>query len=130
MGIKSNRKGKAGERELANLLQDHLGIVFKRNLEQCREGGHDLNGLDRLSIEVKRANRPLIPLWWQQTCLQASQSSRVPVLAFRLDRRAWTFKMALRDVLEGFNEQEPFLEMTMDLHVEAFCAIVREKFYE
>ncbi len=38
MSTNSIQKGKAGKRELINLLKDHLGEDLKRNLDQPREG--------------------------------------------------------------------------------------------
>lgn len=128
MGLKSKRKGRAGEQELVNLLQDHLGIRFKRNLQQTRDGGHDLEGLDELSIEVKRAAKPALAPWWKQTVAQAAVSCRVPVLAYRLDRCPWRFKMALKDIFLTVEEPRSDLSMTADMPVEGFCAVVRERF--
>ncbi|MBA2591163.1 MAG: hypothetical protein H0U97_02440, partial [Gammaproteobacteria bacterium] len=48
----SRRKGKAGEREAALLLQDLLGTAVVRNLTQTRDGGHDLIGIAGWSVEV------------------------------------------------------------------------------
>ena len=128
MPNKSNLKGKTGECEISKLLQEHLGLAISRNLNQSRDGGHDLTGIPGIALEVKRSAKPLITTWWKQTCRQASATHRVPVLAYRLDRKPWTFKMALRDLMEGFNEQPRNLELTVELPVEAFCAVVREQF--
>ena len=39
MGRMQRSKGSAGERELARLIDEHLGIRLVRNLEQSRRGG-------------------------------------------------------------------------------------------
>ena len=44
MPVSERRKGADGERELAKLLYDRLGVELKRNLEQSRNGGYDLEG--------------------------------------------------------------------------------------
>mgnify|MGYP007073304452 FL=1 len=48
-------KGAAFEREVAALIDQHLGVRVKRDLEQYRESQHgDLLGLDGWVIECKR----------------------------------------------------------------------------
>ena len=128
MGISQKRKGKAGEREFAKLLQEHLGVSVVRNLVQSRQGGADLIGLPGWAIEVKRAAMPKIQEWWQQTCSQAEVAGERPVLTYRLDRHSWRIVLALRDVAAGF-ENAP-LSMRIECDIEVFSALVREKLVE
>lgn len=90
MGRKSTDKGKAGERELANVINDLTGLTLRRKLGASRDGGSDLEGLDGWSIECKRTKVSAIPAWWEQTCEQAAADGDKPVLMYRLDgKRGW-----------------------------------------
>lgn len=85
-------KGQDGEREVIKLLEPIVrncgqGMLF-RNLNQTREGGHDIVGLDWLAIEVKRQETLDIESWWAQTLRQAG-NDKVPVLVYRQNRKAW-----------------------------------------
>lgn len=96
----SRRKGKAGELEVADLLRDLLGTAVTRNLTQARDGGHDLIGLPGWSAEVKRAAKPRIVEWWNQTVGQANGAK--PALLYRVDRRHWRAVVALADAVPRF----------------------------
>ncbi|MBF0371624.1 MAG: hypothetical protein HQL52_19480 [Magnetococcales bacterium] len=129
MGMKSRRKGATGERELAALLRDHLGLNVTRNLQQSRDGGHDLSGL-ALALETKRAAKPLLKAWWVQTCEQAKTAGLVPCLAYRLDRQPWRFVMALADLIPDCENQPRSLELTANLSLESFCLLARERWVD
>lgn len=93
--INSRAKGKSAERELINILKVHLPEYandLERNLEQTRNGGHDILGLPGWCIEVKRYARvtqgDLIG-FWSQACEQARKDGGRPALAYRLDRQEW-----------------------------------------
>lgn len=95
-GAHSRRKGADGEREVARLIFDLLGVPMRRRLSQYQCGGFDLESADgdaMLSghaIEVKRAQRATqatVARWWRQTCEQAGE--RKPVLWFRGDGEEW-----------------------------------------
>ncbi len=121
----SRRKGEAGEREAALLLQDLLGTAVVRNLTQTRDGGHDLIGIAGWSVEVKRAAKPRIAEWWAQAARQANGAR--PVLIYRIDRRPWRAVIALRDVVPGFEGQpRDDLTWTLEASLEVFAALVRE----
>lgn len=124
MGAMQRRKGKRGELELRDLLAEHLGVEFTRNLEQSRAGGSDLLGLPGWAIEVKRAAAPSLGAWWAQACRHATGPDR-PALFYRLDRKPWRVVLALRDVAAGL-ESAP-LDMKIETGVEEFCAIARER---
>ncbi|CAK0775992.1 hypothetical protein CCP3SC15_530007 [Gammaproteobacteria bacterium] len=125
MSASQRRKGANGERELAALLRDHLGMAIERNLQQTSDGGHDLNGpaLERFAVEVKRAAEPKLSAWWAQACEQAG-GGRVPVLAYRIDRHSWYFVMPLGALHPGFDAGDH--GMTATLGLEEFVAVVRE----
>lgn len=124
MSASQRRKGKAGELELARLLRELLGVELTRHLMQSREGGGDLLGLSGWSLEVKRAVRPRLSEWWEQTCQQSEATGCRPALAYRLDRQPWRVVVALRHVAAGF-EYAP-LALRLETDLETFAAIARE----
>ena len=100
MTINGRAKGASAERELAELLTAwavEVGVVLdlKRNLEQVRGGGHDLVGLEPygMAVEVKRVEQLSIPAWWRQACQQAEAVGCTPVLAWRQNRKPWSFRI-------------------------------------
>lgn len=113
-------KGGRGERELAKLLADRLGVKVSRNLLQTREGGYDLNGIEGWALEVKRQESLAINSWWKQT-LEQSKGAK-PVLAYRQSRKPWRFVVRLCDVCEDMQG-----DYTAELCIEGFCQLVREK---
>ena len=96
MSMKSRRKGATAEREVAAILADHLGVPVVRNLEQTRDGGHDLLGLP-FAIEVKRKASGYLSAWWDQTIEQAGD--RLPVLVYRFDRQPWLMEVRACDLM-------------------------------
>lgn len=139
MAINSRAKGAAGERELAGLIQDWAGVRLVRNLEQVRNGGHDLivhpdetgpvaDAFRCLAIEIKRhaeAKPAQIMGWWQQAVNQASVARKLPVLAYRANRRDWRVIVPLSMINRNLSTN-PALINTAEVSVEAFCSIVRE----
>jgi len=127
VGKAQRTKGASAERELAALLSDRLGTLVKRRLGAARDGGHDLDGglmLDSVSIEVKRQEKPSLGPWWSQACDQAARAAKVPVLAYRASRCAWSFRVPLGWVHAGFSTSDT--DMTVTMGIEEFCAVVRE----
>jgi len=127
MGALSRRKGATGERELRRLLEAELGVEIVRNLDQTRDGGHDLLGLP-WAIEckrVRRATRGDLAAWWAQTVAQADRAGLRPVLCYREDRGEWLVVLHLADLHPGF-ERWPGFEWTATITVHSFCAVARE----
>lgn len=103
MGRAQRVKGAVGERELAALLSDWLGVAVKRNLGQERDSGADLS-TGRVRWEVKRHERLSVMEW----CKQAQKSAKdheIPIVAFRQDGEEWRVVMRLRDVLPLLREE-------------------------
>jgi Holliday junction resolvase len=124
--INSRAKGKAGERELINelkvLLPPELTSELTRNLDQTRDGGHDILGLDGWALEVKRYAEVLpadLERFWQQATEQARKYAARPALAFRQDRRPWRVVVRMSDVglIKG-DEYEYTVEMSLQLFAE------------
>lgn len=140
MAINSRNKGASAERQLANLIADELGVRLIRNLEQSRSGGHDLiphpdetgpvaRQLARYAIECKRyskASPGLMKGWWAQAELQSEACGLVPVLAYRADRAAWRFVLPMSELMQEL-PRWPGLAYTVEVSVDAFAALVRER---
>ena len=122
MGAAQRRKGATAEREVANLLADQLGGDVVRNLEQTRNGGHDLLGVDPFAIEVKRCETLAIPQWWRQACEQCPEG-QVPALFYRQSRQPWRVILPLRYMLDT---SDAGLDETCQVTIDGFCLIARE----
>jgi hypothetical protein len=120
-------------------LHEHVGLRLTRNLEQSRQGGHDLTvpegadgpvaeALGRLAVEVKRyaATPPgSLAAWWGQACRQAEAVGLWPALAYRGDRQPWRVRLPLAALRPDF----PYWDggdLTADLHLAGFAFLVRE----
>lgn len=134
MGKTSRTKGAVGEREFCKLLSAELedrGVdaQLSRNLKQTRDGGYDIDGLDMLAIEIKRAKKPDIRAWWTQCVLQSYESDRTPVLAYRLDNQKWRVRMHLNDITypDFAMSANDSLEFTVEMDLSLFAQLVADK---
>jgi hypothetical protein len=101
-GRKSRNKGKAGEREVIQMLQPVVTQVYElfdlepprlqRNSLQSDGGGSDIHGLDWMALEVKFCATPAVEQWWAQTTRQAGRN-RVPILFYRTNNQRWRVVM-------------------------------------
>lgn len=91
----SREKGKRGEREFANIMRDWLGENITRRIEQTRDSGHDLDGLEPFAVEVKRCETLKIPSWWRQATKSAECSGLRPALAYRRNGEPWKVMVEL-----------------------------------
>ena len=106
MGGRSQRKGAAGERELAAILQEH-GY-------SCTRGGSlsfgevpDLTGLPGIHVECKRVERLNV----QEAMDQAIRDSErmqdgMPTLFHRRNRKPWLVTMRLEDWLSLYAQDD------------------------
>ena len=95
--INRKNKGGAGERHVIKLLQPVIDNIFlladeldqndipilNRNLDQVRDGGNDIIGVDFLAIEVKNQATINLSKWFDQTKEQASKNQE-PVLIYKV----------------------------------------------
>lgn len=137
--INSRAKGAGGEREFSRVIHQHLGVELVRNLEQSRNGGHDLTttgtdpvslALDAYAIEVKRymaVTPSMLAVFWEQATQQAARAERIPVLAYREDRREWLIVAPLHAINPEIFQPWPGIEWTCTMAVSAFCTLVRER---
>lgn len=91
MSRMSRNKGANFEREICKLIADELGYECKRNLDQTREGGCDIEVADLFAIECKRyaasAGGWFQKDWWEQAKRSAVLANLVPCLFYRYDRQ-------------------------------------------
>ena len=91
MSKKSRDKGANFERDCVKTIADQLGYECKRNLDQTRDGGFDIELASLFAIECKRyaasAGGWFQPAWWEQAKTSAALSNLVPCLFYRYDRQ-------------------------------------------
>ena len=93
-------KGSSGERELAGILTDALGITVKRKLGQARDSGHDID-LPHFAVEVKRRKRIAGLYDWLAQC----QGTNTPALMLRADGKEWLAVLRLSDFIKLAREE-------------------------
>ena len=127
MATNGRNKGAAFERDIAKMLDDELGISFKRNLDQYRESGlGDLIPSDPefpFTLELKRyADGPIggQKSWWAQTCVAARREDKYPALIYRYDRQPIRCVVPMSPF--RWEDDGYVVEMEFD----AFCYLVRE----
>lgn len=110
--MNSKRKGSAGERELAGILEAH-GFPAHRNEQRYVSGYNNpdvsAEGLEAYHIEVKRVERLNVPEAMEQAVNDCA--GRVPVLAHRRNRQPWLVTMRLEDwlkLIQGTPEAFPW----------------------
>lgn len=104
-GRTSQRKGRAGELELARLLQE-----YGYNVEPGRAVSYgstpDIVGLPGVHIECKRAEQLRPYSWLEQAERDAVRfSDGLPAVFFRRSRSPWLVVMKLGDWLELYQTQ-------------------------
>lgn len=134
MGSLSIQKGKRAERDVASRLNPILSAVciscgvdeqrLARNLKQTQIGGHDLDGLDWLAIEIKHHKAVSLPAWWRQTCGQAGcdelgtpipgRTHREPVLIWKQHGGKWNVRMLGRLEIEPGRRLRAVVDISWD----------------
>lgn len=104
MGRKSQRKGRGGEMELAQVLQGY-GYDVKPGRSQSYGAEPDLNGLPGVHVECKRAEQLRIQDWIDQA-VQDSEKFRdgLPAVFHRRNRQGWLVTMRLSDWLAMYQK--------------------------
>lgn len=99
MGKSSQRKGAAGERELAAILGEY-GYICDRGGSYSLGEVPDLIGLPGIHIEVKRVEKLNVVEAMEQS-IRDSERMRdgVPTLFHRRNRKPWLVTMRLEDWL-------------------------------
>lgn len=98
MGMKSKRKGKTGERELARELSRLMGVECRRSQQFCGKAGDaDVVGLPGVHVECKRTES--LRLW--DALAQAVSDAKaedVPTVMHRANGRQWVAIVRLDDL--------------------------------
>ena len=105
--VNSRTKGRSGEYEIRDILDDELGLTFKRDIEQFRQADRgDLLCVDMdfpAVIEVKRyAKGGETPrgAWWDQCCKAATAAGKWPLLVWRFDRMDWRWRIPAQVLID------------------------------
>jgi hypothetical protein len=93
------QKGANGELEAAKWLHKWLRLkeIPQRNLEQVRSGGHDLTGVGKLAVEVKRCEKLAHSMWWDQACRECPKNM-LPVVMYRQNKKKWKFLISAQTI--------------------------------
>jgi len=98
--VNSNRKGKAGERELSKLFRSY-GFEGARRSQQFAGINNDADvvGLPHVHVECKRVERLNIHDAIEQT-IRDKREEELGIVAHRKDRTQWLVTMTLDEWME------------------------------
>lgn len=110
--INSNQKGKAGELELKNILNEY-GFQTRRSQQYCGAAGDaDVVGIDGIHIECKRVENLNVDKALDQA-IEDAKNNDIPVVMHRKNRKKWKvtllledFQLLLKTYLETQNEND------------------------
>ena len=106
MGAASQRKGAAGERELAARLREY-GYEIERGGSLSFGEVPDLVGLSGVHIECKRVERLNVPEAMQQAVKGSARfQDGMPALFHRRNRQPWLVTLRLEDFMQLYSEKE------------------------
>ena len=107
MGAKSQRKGRAGELELARLLQGY-GYDVQPGQAVSYGATPDLVGLPHIHIECKRNERLTVPEAMAQAVRDAERfQDGAPTVVHRRNRSGWLVTQRLEDGIALYRKKEP-----------------------
>ncbi len=106
LGKRSQAKGRAGELELARILQDYgYPVEPGHALNYGKEP--DLSGLPGIHCEVKRCEQLRLSEWLAQAVRDAEKfGDGLPVIFHRKNREPWLVTMRLTDWLKVYRPKE------------------------
>jgi hypothetical protein len=98
--INTRTKGKQGEYDFIKRFEPFFpGRHLKRNLEQVRAGGSDIENTHPFVVEVKFVTDDCMSnknKWWKQVLTAVLDPvNDIPVVAYKGNRRAWRFLMSV-----------------------------------
>ena len=106
MGKRSQRKGAAGERELAGILQQY-GYDCTRGGSLSFGEAPDLSGLPGIHIEVKRVEKLNVVEALEQSIRDSERMcDGIPALFHRRSRKPWLVTMRLTDWINLYGRQQ------------------------
>ena len=105
-GKRNRQRGQEGEREVAALLTEHLGLGFavKRLLGQERDKGADILTPPYL-WEIKRRKRIGLIYEWMDEAQASVQNTEKPVVAFRADGKKWMVAIPIEEFIKLIREE-------------------------
>ena len=109
MGKSSQRKGAQGERELAELLHEALGVDTKRGAIPYG-GSADVEGLPLVHIECKRVENLSLYKAFEQSVRDAAKTGEIPTVFHRRNRKPWLVVMSINDWLRFYRAFSAFEE--------------------
>lgn len=101
MGKASQRKGAQGERELAEILHDALGVDTRRGTI-LYGGSADVEGLPLVHVECKRAEKFSLYKAFEQSTRDAAKTGEIPAVFHRRNYKPWLVVMSLSDWLDFY----------------------------
>lgn len=105
MGKASQRKGAAGERELAGKLREY-GFDIRRGGSLSFGEVPDLVGLPGVHIECKRVERLNVPEAMQQAITDSERfADGIPALFHRCNRQPWLVTLRLEDFMALYQKR-------------------------
>ena len=107
------KKGAAGELEFCHRFNPFFpNTELKRNLNQTREGGADVEGCSPFVIEIKRCEKLEHKKWWRQVKAAVTHPEDIPTVAFRQNKKPWRF--LIPSSLTGIDD-DGFMEVDEDI---------------
>jgi Holliday junction resolvase len=123
--------GASFERNVATQLKEHLGISFRRNLQQYQT--KDLSDLISdfpfpFAIECKRraSGKTYSYDWWEQVSKSAKLLDKQPCLIYQLMRSPIKVVLDMDCIIETFGGNALGKEHLVEMSLESFCMIARE----
>ena len=104
IGKQNRQKGAAGEREIAAILTEELGIPVKRILGQARDSGSDIS-TPPYRWEIKRRKAGNIAYQWMEQATVSLLPGERPIVAFRSDGKKWMVVMPLEEAVRLIREE-------------------------
>ena len=102
MGKASQTKGKRGEEELSEILQEY-GYPVERSPSQNYGTAPDIVGLPGVHVEVKRVEKLNIDLAMQQAITDSERfHDGIPIVFHRKNRKPWLVTLRLSDFMKIF----------------------------
>ena len=121
----SRNKGASFEREIANSLNDSLGLKkpLKRILEQTREKHLPDLILGKWFIECKRYGQGAEPLegWWDQVIASIPEDGH-PALIYKFNHRPIKVRVPLHTVNDNLKKD---FNNTCDISLESFIILLK-----
>ena len=99
MGKSSQRKGRSGELELAEVLRGY-GYPVEAGQPVSYGGVPDLSGLPGIHIECKRCEQIRLSEWMEQAIRDAGRfRDGIPIIFHRKNREGWLCTLSLADFM-------------------------------